>query len=77
MPLDPGLKQTHFLLTSSPPDSFFHIPGGPAGVIEVFSEDGIDATWDPVIIEGEFELVKASTTGVIYQLKQADVVDSD
>ena len=77
MPLDPGLKQTHFLLTSSPPNCFFHIPGGPAGVIEVFSEDGIEATWDPVVIEGEFELVKASTTGVIYQLKQADVVDSD
>ena len=77
MPLDPGLKQTHFLLTSSPPNCFFHIPGGPAGVIEVFSEDGIEATWDPVVIEGEFELVKASTTGVIYQLKQADVVDAD
>jgi len=46
-------------------------------VIEVFSEDGIEATWDPVVIEGEFELVKASETGVIYQLKQADVVDAD
>ena len=77
MPLDPDSIQRHFLLTSSPPHCFFHIPGGPAGVIEVFSEEGVEASWAPVILEGEFELIDAATTGVIYQMKQARVVDPE
>ncbi|MEM9623330.1 MAG: hypothetical protein AAF993_16895 [Pseudomonadota bacterium] len=28
MPLEPDLKQKHFLLTSNPPSCFFHVPGG-------------------------------------------------
>ena len=75
MPLDPDLKQRHFLLTSSPPHCFFHIPGGAAGVIEVFSEDGVESSWDPVMLEGKLELVEVSTTGIIYQLKDAEVVE--
>ncbi len=75
MPLDSGLKQKHFLLTSAPPHCFFHIPGGPAGVIEVFSEDGIEASWDPVAITGQFQLITNPEMGVIYQMQQAEVVE--
>lgn len=75
MPLEPDLEQRHFLLTSSPPHCFFDIPGGSAGVIEAFSEDGIEASWDPVLIEGRFELVSNSQTGIIYRLRDAEVVD--
>ncbi|MBL6689268.1 MAG: DUF3299 domain-containing protein [Pseudomonadales bacterium] len=77
MPLDPDSTQRHFLLTSSPPHCFFHIPGGPAGVIEVFSDEGVEASWAPVMIEGHFELIDAATTGVIYQMKQARVVNEE
>ena len=76
MPLDPDLEQKHFLLTSSPPHCFFHIPGGPAGVIEVFTDDGIEASWDPVKLEGKLELVKEPTTGIIYKLQDAVVIES-
>lgn len=75
MPLDPGLEQKHFLLTSSPPHCFFHIPGGPAGVIEAFSEEGVEASWEPVTLEGRLKLVENSATGVIYQLEEVQVVD--
>lgn len=75
MPLDAGLKQQHFLLTSAPPHCFFHIPGGPAGVIEVFAAEGIEPSWEPVSIEGQFQLVRSPTMGVIYQLQNAVVVD--
>ena len=75
LPLEPDLEQKYFLLTSSPPHCFFHIPGGPAGVIEVFADDGIEASWDPVRLQGKLELVKLSETGVIYQLLNAEVVD--
>lgn len=71
MPLEPQREQKHFLLTSSPPSCFFHIPGGPAGAIEVFSDKGIEATWDMVVLEGTFETVKRGDNGVIYRLREA------
>ncbi|MFK7913307.1 MAG: hypothetical protein AB8B93_05290 [Pseudomonadales bacterium] len=71
MPLDPELKQRHFLLTANPPSCFYHIPGGPAGAVEVFALEGIEASWDPIIVEGEFEPVTQSKEGVVYRLKQA------
>ncbi len=75
MPLDADVKQSHFLMTSSPPHCFFHIPGGPAGVIEVFAETGIEASWEPVLLQGTFKLVTNSMTGVIYQLENAELIE--
>ena len=74
MPMDSSLMQQHFLLTSSPPHCFFDIPGGPAGVIEVFSEQGIESSWEPIIVKGLFELVTSPETGIIYKLQQAEIV---
>jgi hypothetical protein len=75
MPLEAGLGQHHFLLTPSPSHCFFHIPGGPAGVIEIFSEQAIETSWAPIQLKGRLELLKNSDTGVIYRLQQAEVVD--
>ena len=74
MPLDPNLKQRRFLLTSSPPSCFFHVPGGPSGAIEVLSEVGIEASWDPVVIEGRFEPQSTSKIGVVYRVLDATLV---
>jgi|TARA_B110000238_G_scaffold168339_1_gene184776 hypothetical protein len=75
MPLEAGLGQHHFLLTPSPSHCFFHIPGGPAGVIEIFSAQAIETSWDPIQLEGRLALLENSDSGVIYQLLQAEVVD--
>lgn len=75
LPLDADTEQKHFLLTSAPPSCFYHIPGGPAGVIEVFSDIGVEASWSPIKITGELVLVETSKTGVIYQLEGAIVTD--
>ncbi len=75
LPLEPQLKQKRFLLTSNPPSCFFHIPGGPAGSIEVFAQEGIEASWDPILVEGRFEPQATSETGVVYQLYEARLVD--
>lgn len=75
LPLDPDTKQRHFLLVSSPPSCFYHFPGGPAGVVEVFSEDGIEASWAPVNLTGKLVLVEKSETGIIYQLEQAEITE--
>ncbi len=75
MPLDPEARQRHFLITSNPPSCFFHVPGGPAGAVEVFSETGVETTWDPIVLEGRFETLPRSETGVIYRLSAARAID--
>jgi len=74
MPLEPELKQRRFLLTSNPPGCYFHIPGGPAGAVEVFAVEGIEASWNPVVLEGRFEPQRKSEAGVVYQLHDARLV---
>jgi len=74
MPLEPDLKQHRFLLTSNPPSCFFHVPGGPAGAVEVFARAGIELSWDPVVLEGRFEPQRQSEIGVVYRLLDARLV---
>lgn len=75
MPLESDLHQRRFLLTSNPPSCFFHIPGGPAGAVEVFAPEGVEMSWDPLVLEGRFEPQANNETGVIYQLYDARLID--
>lgn len=74
MPLETGMKQRWFLLTAHPPSCFFHVPGGPSGVVEVFAEEGIEVAWDPIVLEGRFETLEKSDGGV-YRLHDARIVE--
>ncbi len=74
MPLQPELKQSHFLLTSNPPSCFFHIPGGPAGSVEVLAQEGIEVSWNPIVLEGRFEPQESNEMGVIYKLLDAKMI---
>ena len=74
MPLEADLKQRRFLLTSNPPSCYFHIPGGPAGAVEVFAPEGIEASYNPLVLEGRFEPQQKSETGVVYQLHDARLI---
>ena len=71
MPLEPDLKQRHFLITSNPPSCFFHVPGGPAGSVEVVAPEGISTSWDPIVLEGKFEPLEQHEYGVVYRLVDA------
>ncbi|MEM9173360.1 MAG: hypothetical protein AAGA84_11725 [Pseudomonadota bacterium] len=73
-PLQAGSRQRWFLLTSSPPHCYFDIPGGPAGTIEVLAPEGVDVTWEPVVIEGRFEPI-AEGDGTVYRLHEARMVN--
>lgn len=73
-PLQAEESQRWFLLTSSPPHCYFDIPGGPAGTIEVLAPDGVDVSWEPVVIEGRFEPV-ARGKGAVYKLHDAKRVE--
>lgn len=71
LPLDPDVRQRHFLLTANPPSCFFHIPGGPAGAVEVFAAKGLEFSLDPLLLEGRLHTIGLSASGVVYQLQDA------
>ena len=70
-PLETASKQRHFVLVSHPPSCFFHVPGGPAGSVEVFAKKPLDMTWAPVVLEGRFEALETVDIGVVYRLHEA------
>lgn len=53
MPLDPGEKQIHFLLTSMPLTCPFWVPGGPESMIEVKTKTPIKYTKELAMVEGK------------------------
>lgn len=73
MPLGADTRHSTFLLTSHPPGCFFHTPGGPAGIIEVFMEKPVEMYWDPIVLEGRFEAL-AESQSAVYQLHDAQVI---
>lgn len=75
MPLEMTEEQSRFALTSNPRSCFFHIPGGPAGAVEVFAAKPVAVTWDPVVLEGRFEALDSSEMGVAYRLHEARLVE--
>ncbi len=74
MPLETGMTQQWFLLTSHPPGCYFHVPGGPAGAVEVFAAEGIDIAWGPIVLEGQFRAL-AESESAVYRLDDARLVE--
>jgi hypothetical protein len=74
VPLETSQQQSRFVLTSNPPSCFFHIPGGPAGAVEVLAAKPVAVTWEPVVLEGRFEALDSSEIGVAYRLHNARLV---
>lgn len=73
-PLGINEKQTHFLLSAVPPSCFFHPPGGPSSAVEVYADQGIEMGYEPMVLEGRFELVERSDGGILYHLRNARLI---
>ncbi|HYD96453.1 MAG TPA: DUF3299 domain-containing protein [Noviherbaspirillum sp.] len=71
MPLEPGEKQKHFLISLSPQACSFCLPAGPEGVIEVKSKTPVKFTFDPVILSGKMTVLKDDPMGLYYRLNDA------
>lgn len=71
MPLEPGEKQKHFLISLSPQSCNFCLPAGPEGVIEVKSKTPVKYTFDPVILSGKMAVMKDDPMGMYYRLTDA------
>ena len=73
MPLNPGEKHKHFLLTSVPLTCSFCVPGGPESMVEVRSKEAIAFTQEPVVMQGKFLVLHNDPYGLYYRLAEAVV----
>ena len=71
MPLEPGEKQTHFLLSSVPLTCAFCVPGGPESMVEVKTKSPVKYTLEPVTVEGKFAVLSDDPYGLYYRITDA------
>ncbi|MCU7375411.1 DUF3299 domain-containing protein [Paucibacter sp. O1-1] len=71
MPLEPGDKQRHFLLSSVPTSCSFCVPAGPEGLIEVRSKTPVRYTLEPVTVEGQMAVLSNDPYGLFYRVLDA------
>jgi hypothetical protein len=71
MPLEPGEKQKHFLLTSVPLTCSFCTPGGPESMVEVRTKTPVKYSLEPVVVEGRFLVLNDDSYGLYYRITDA------
>jgi hypothetical protein len=74
MPLDPGEKQKHFLLSSVPLTCSFCVPGGPESMVEVKTKTPVKYSLEAVVVEGQFAVLKDDPYGLFYRMTDAVAV---
>lgn len=74
MPLDPGEKQRHFLLSSVPLTCAFCTPGGPESMVEVKTKTPVKYSMEPVVVEGRFLVLNDDAYGLYYRITDATSV---
>lgn len=73
MPMTAETGQKTFLLSASPPNCFYHMPGGPTTVVLVHAakDASIPMSMDPLVVEGRLRLKSRSERGMLYELEGA------
>lgn len=74
MPLDPGEKQRHFLLSSVPLTCSFCTPGGPESMVEVKTKTPVKYSLEAVVVEGQFAVLQDDPYGLYYRMTDAVAV---
>ncbi len=71
MPLEPGEKQKHFLLSAVPLSCSFCSPGGPESMVEVKTKTPVKYSLEPVTVEGKFAVLNDDPYGLYYRITDA------
>jgi hypothetical protein len=74
MPLEPGERQRHFLLSSVPLSCSFCVPGGPESMVEVKTRTPVKYSLEPVVVEGKFAVLADDPYGLYYRITEAVAV---
>lgn len=72
MPLEPGERQKHFLLSAVPTSCNFCVPAGPEGLIEVRSKVAVKYTLEPVVVQGRLAVLHNDPYGLYYRVADAN-----
>lgn len=75
LPLEPGEKQRHFLLSAVPTSCSFCVPAGPEGLVEVRSTVPVKYTLEPVQVEGKLGVLQDDPYGLYYRVVNAAPVN--
>ncbi len=71
MPLEAGMKQRRFLLSSVPTTCQFCVPAGPEGLIEVLSQVPVKYSIEAILVEGTLHVLQDDDMGLYYRLTEA------
>ena len=71
MPLETGARQKRFLLSMTPPECGFCLPGGPDQFVEVQAKSPVKYVLDPIVMSGRLDLVRDDPGGLLYRLTDA------
>lgn len=74
MPLQPGERQRHFLVSLVPLTCAFCVPGGPESMVEVRTRQPVAYTQEPVVVEGRFAVLRDDPMGLFYRMTDAVAV---
>lgn len=74
MPLEPGEKQRHFLLSSVPLTCSFCLPGGPESMVEVKTKTPVKYSLEVVVVEGRLQVLNDDPYGLYYRITDAVTV---
>jgi len=74
MPLQPGERHKHFLLTSVPLTCSFCTPGGPESMVEVKTKTPVKYTLEPLVVEGVLAVLADDSYGLYYRIVDAVTV---
>ena len=74
MPLEPGEKQKHFLLSSVPLTCSFCVPGGPESMVEVKTKTPVRYSMEAVVVQGQFAALNDDPYGLYYRITDAVAV---
>lgn len=71
LPLEPGERQRHFLLSAVPTTCNFCVPAGPEGLIEVRTREPVRYTVEAITLSGRFAVLKDDRFGLFYRVADA------
>ena len=71
LPLEPGERQRHFLLSAVPTSCSFCVPSGPEGLVEVRTRTPVKVTVDAITVEGRMAVLSDDKYGLLYRVSDA------
>jgi hypothetical protein len=70
-PLETREAHDHFLLVPTPPGCPYCLPAGPTQMVEVFADQPVHYTQDPIVVTGTLSLLDNDPSGLHYRMHEA------